>query len=174
MPLVLRMCEKYVSVLEEGWRVRYRRKSESDVSSYVLVIRWLWCYYKGSSDVGCVMYEGRLSPLLCDVSSYVSVSLSLLESVCRCGGCGVESWVCRLDAYAQLLYVLPEESMCNILKDVEVEELLGEESSSRLLCMYDWSFTEYFWESVPECKRISLETLEKWNKRSKLYRKECE
>ena len=176
MPLVLRRLEKYVCVLEEGWRLRYKRSVESSECRYVCQMSWLWKYYSSECERESEVYEGTLSPLLCEVSVYVSrcvkesvVSVSKKKEV-----------VVELDAYAQLLYVLPEESweMCGLEKElkeisssVEGSEVLKKsEKDSGLLCKYEWAYNEYFWECVPRLKKISVETLEKWNKASKIYR----
>ena len=117
------------------------------------------------------MYEGEVSPLLCEMSVCDEREVKRKKEV-------VEKEV--LDAYAQLLYVLPEESwkLCGVeseLKEIS-ESVLKEdsvsesESESGLLCKYEWAYNEYFWECVPRLKKISIETLEKWNEASKLYR----
>ena len=169
MPLVCREREKYVCVLESGWRERYSRSVEVSVCSYVLMMSWLWCYYKKESVLEKEMYEGEVSPLLCEMSVCDEREVKRKKEV-------VEKEV--LDAYAQLLYVLPEESwkLCGVeseLKEIS-ESVLKEdsvwESESGLLCKYEWAYNEYFWECVPRLKKISIETLEKWNEASKLYR----
>ena len=173
MPLVLRSIEKYVCVLERGWRERYSRSVESSVCRYVEMIIWLWKYYSSDSSVESVVYEGEVSPLLCEVLEYVSSDESRLGvRVCK------EVEKCSsMDAYVQLLYVLPKESWCECGVSIELEEIsesVLEESysvsDSGLLCNYEWAFTEYFWECVPKLKKIEIETLEKWEKVSKIYR----
>ena len=130
---------------------------------------WLWCYYKKESVLEKEMYEGEVSPLLCEMSVCDEREVKRKKEV-------VEKEV--LDAYAQLLYVLPEESwkLCGVeseLKEISESVLKEEsvsESESGLLCKYEWAYNEYFWECVPRLKKISIETLEKWNEASKLYR----
>ena len=187
MPLVLRMCEKYVSVLEEGWRVRYSRISESSVCSYVRVMCWLWRYYSSEVSECCVWYEGLMSPLLCDVIEKIGVCSEMLESdrLGECSGCrkGKECSLCNMEVSCQLKYVLPSSvykecgvskrlEKCRSCEEVSVSvSVLGSGSVSvsvsGLLCNYEWAFNEYFWECVPRLEKISIETLEKWNERSK-------
>jgi len=170
----MRVLEKYVCALEVGWRVRYRRLRRSSSSSYVCMMNWLWKYYSSECRCMCSVYEGELSPLLCDVSVYVS-------GVFQCES-EYKKELVELDAYAQLLYVLPVESwkkcgVSSILEEIRssvscacCDSECDSECDSRMLCNYEWAFNEYFWECVPILKNISIETLEKWDKASKIYR----
>ena len=183
LPLLLRMCEKYVCVLEEGWRVRYSRSSgsSSSVGSYVEVMCWLWRYYSSEVSSHCVVYEGSMSPLLCDVKECVKEWCVKKSGVCE--GCVSleECKLCKMEVEVQLKYVLPESSYkdCGVLHKLEglsrwsscessCESCMCIGSCSGLLCNYEWAFNEYFWECVPRLKKISIETLEKWNERIKV------
>ena len=181
LPLLLRMCEKYVCVLEEGWRVRYSRSSGSSVGSYVEVMCWLWRYYSSEVSSHCVVYEGSMSPLLCDVKECVKEWCVKKSGVCE--GCVSleECKLCKMEVEVQLKYVLPESSYkdCGVLHKLEglsrwsscessCESCMCIGSCSGLLCNYEWAFNEYFWECVPRLKKISIETLEKWNERIKV------
>jgi hypothetical protein len=176
MPLLLRRLEKYVCVLEEGWRVRYKSRVESSERRYVCQMSWLWKYYVGERVLEMEVYE-ECSPLLCELSECVRVN----KEKCKEKESESESESGEvLDAYAQLLYVLPEESWCKCGLEKELKEISSSDEASEvevvskkesgLLCKYEWAYNEYFWECVPRLKKISVETLEKWNKASKIYR----
>jgi len=173
MPLVLRMCEKYVCVLEEGWRLRYSRVcGDGVVCSYVVVMSWLWRYYVGEVSSDCVAYSGSMSPLLCELSEVCGRWCSE-SGVLMCSGCvsGEECKLCKMEVEVKLKYVLPSSAYkeCGVSECiVSYEKELCEDSCSGLLCNYEWAFNDYFWECVPRLKKISLETLEKCNERIKV------
>jgi 5'-3' exonuclease len=165
---VLRGVEKYVSLEEEGWKSRYACVCSSSLCNYVRMLSWLWRYYR--LDVRaeeCVeVYECKYAPLLrevsvLDVESAMALSVALSSEL-----------MCKLDAYTQLAYVLPRSSQ-NLMPKKLMEEILSDESSCDLYpstYSFDWAFCTYFWECHPNLPKIPLETLEKWNKKSILYR----
>jgi 5'-3' exonuclease len=81
-----------------------------------------------------------------------------------------EEVMCNLDAYTQLSYVLPRSSLNLLPKCIESELLKESPELYPSSCNLENAYCTYLWECHPDLPEISIETLEKWNKRNLLYR----
>jgi 5'-3' exonuclease len=152
--LQYRMSERYVNPEEEGWCSRYRKcmlgGSRIEVcKNYVEGLEWVLKYYT----IGCVdwrwKYKYDYAPLLKDLKGMIPKN-------------GYERFKGEeygaLDAKAQLVYVLPYESVYLLGETGEeikrdYKELYPEKYE------FKWGFCRYFWEAHPVLPEIKIETL---------------
>ena len=172
IPVIYRAHEHFINPNDVGWEARYYRVAfdlksdpsrkfiESICCNYLEGLEWVFRYYKEGCPHWRWKYNHHYPPLFQDLVKYVpDFETDFIDSV--------RGENLPFHPFTQLCYVIPQWNHSKILPKNALNVAL--ENSSHYVGMdkleFKWMFCRYFWESHAVLPEMTVEFLEKIDKK---------